>query len=129
MAVFEKDGGYTDKAFKLDCKVHKALDDIVREAMKDGMEMEEVLYVVGVSEKLVHWDIWWKRNLVKSFKRYNMDIDIAQFKRLMNELPDDGKILIEVIKEYPDKMRFSYEEPRGYRKIGKVFVLECETVV
>ena len=51
MAVFEKDGGYTDEAFKLYCAVHKVLDDIVREAMKDGMEMEEVLYVVGVSAK------------------------------------------------------------------------------
>ena len=51
MAVYEKDGGYTNKAFVLDCKVHKVLDDIVREAMKDGMEMEEVLYVVGVSAK------------------------------------------------------------------------------
>ena len=46
MAVFEKDGGYTDKAFKLDCKVYKALDYIVREAMEDGMEIEEVLHVV-----------------------------------------------------------------------------------
>lgn len=46
MAVFEKDGGYTDKAFKLDCTVHKALDGIVRDAMKDGMEIEEVVYVV-----------------------------------------------------------------------------------
>lgn len=52
MAVFEKDGGYTDKAFKLDCKVYKALDYIVREAMEDGMEMEEVLYVVGASAKM-----------------------------------------------------------------------------
>lgn len=46
MAVYEKNGGYTDKAFKLDCKVHKVLDYIVREAMEDGMEIEEVIYVV-----------------------------------------------------------------------------------
>ena len=52
MAVYEKDGGYTNKAFALDCKVYKALDCIIREAMSDGMEMEEVLYVVGASAKM-----------------------------------------------------------------------------
>lgn len=58
-----------------------------------------------------------------------MEIDIAQFKRLINALPDDGKILIEVTKYYPDKTLQSRDELRGYRKLGKVFVLECETVI
>ena len=58
-----------------------------------------------------------------------MEIDIAQFKRLINKLPDDGKIFIEVTKNYPDKIRQSKEELRGFRKVGKLFVLECETIV
>lgn len=58
-----------------------------------------------------------------------MEIDISQLKRLINALPDDGKIIIEVVKNYPDKIRCSHEELRGYRKAGKVFILECETVV
>ncbi len=58
-----------------------------------------------------------------------MEIDIVKLKRLINKLPDDGKILIEVTKCYPDKTRQSREELRGYRKMGKVFVLECKTAV
>lgn len=58
-----------------------------------------------------------------------MEIDISQLKRLINALPDDGKVIIEVVKNYPDKIRYSHEELRGFRKVGKAFVLECETVV
>lgn len=58
-----------------------------------------------------------------------MEIDIAQFKRLINTLPDDGKVIIEITKNYPDKIRHSHEELCGYRKIGKAFILECETVI
>ena len=52
MAVYEKSGGYTDKSYEFDRKVHKALDCIVREAMEDGMEIEEVVYIVHRSAYL-----------------------------------------------------------------------------
>lgn len=58
-----------------------------------------------------------------------MEIDIANFKRIVNHLPDDGKILIHVEREYDDRINYSYEKLDGYRKVGKVLILECSTVV
>ena len=51
MVVYEKNGGYTDKASELDCKVHKVLDCVIKEAIEDGMKIEEILYIIDASAK------------------------------------------------------------------------------
>ena len=57
------------------------------------------------------------------------EIDLSSFKRIVNSLPDDGKILIRVTKHYDDRTRKSNEDLNGYLKMGKVLVLECDTLV
>lgn len=56
-------------------------------------------------------------------------VSIERFKNLVNKLPDDGKVIIEVEKDYVDKTRFSLEEMDAFRMQGKVLVITCTTNV
>lgn len=58
-----------------------------------------------------------------------MQINIIRLKKMINSLPDDGTIVIKITKEYPDKIRCSNEEINDFRKMGKILILECETIV
>ena len=59
-----------------------------------------------------------------------MEIDIVEFKRLVNKLPNDGKIIIQITKDFEDvygvkRLVKSNKKLYGFRKIGKVLLLEC----
>ena len=56
-------------------------------------------------------------------------VSVRRFKNLVNKLPDDGKIMIEVEKDYSDKIRFSLDKVNGFRLQGKVLVITCTTIV
>ena len=56
-------------------------------------------------------------------------LSIERFKKLVNKLPDDGKIFIEVEKDYGDKTRFSRATLDGFKLQGKVFTMACTVEV
>ena len=65
--------------------------------------------------------------VIEDKRKINLDLD--RLKRMINSLPDDGKILIEVTRNYSDMTRKSNEELIGFRKMGKALILQCETNV
>lgn len=56
-------------------------------------------------------------------------VSIRRFKNLVNKLPDDGKIMIEVEKDYGDKTRFDLEKVDAFSLHGNMFVIACTTKV
>lgn len=56
-------------------------------------------------------------------------ISLSRFKRLVNKLPDDGEIKIEVEKDYGDKKRVSLEKVDCFRLRGKTLYIACTTNV
>lgn len=56
-------------------------------------------------------------------------VSIRRFKNLVNKLPDDGEIRIEVEKDYGDRTRRSLEKIDGFKLQGKVLVICCTTNV
>ena len=56
-------------------------------------------------------------------------VSIRRFKNLVNKLPDDGKILIEVEKDYGDRTRLSLDKVDGFKLQGKVLIIACTTKV
>lgn len=59
-----------------------------------------------------------------------MEVDIVMFKKLVNTLPDDGKIIIQITKDIEDVYGIkrsvqSNKKLYGFRKVGKVLLLEC----
>lgn len=58
-----------------------------------------------------------------------MEIDISRLKRVVNSLPDDARVLVEVTRNYGNRKNRSNEEVYGFLKMGKVLVLQCTTSV
>lgn len=56
-------------------------------------------------------------------------VSIRRFKNLVNKLPDDGKIMIEVEKDYGDRIRLSLDKVDGFKLQGKVLIIACTTIV
>ena len=56
-------------------------------------------------------------------------VSIRRFKNLVNKLPDDGKIMIEVEKDYGDRTRLSLDKVDGFKLQGKVLIIACTTIV
>lgn len=56
-------------------------------------------------------------------------LSIRRFKNLVNKLPDDGAIRIEVEKDYGYKTRFDLEKVDAFKLQGKVLVICCTTNV
>ena len=56
-------------------------------------------------------------------------VSIRRFKNLVNKLPDDGEIRIEVEKDYGDRTRLSLEKVDGFALKGRVLVIACTTNV
>ena len=56
-------------------------------------------------------------------------VSIRWFKQLVNKLPDDGKVMIEVEKDYGDRTRLSLEKVDYFKLQGKVLVIACTTNV
>ena len=56
-------------------------------------------------------------------------VSIRRFKNLVNKLPDDGEIRIEVEKDYGDRTRFSLDKVDGFKLQGRVLIIACTTVV
>lgn len=56
-------------------------------------------------------------------------VSVRRFKNLVNKLPDDGKIMIEVEKYYGDRTRLSLDKVDGFKLQGKVLIIACTTVV
>ena len=54
---------------------------------------------------------------------------IRRFKNLVNKLPDDGKIMIEVEKDYGDRTRFSLDKMDAFKLQGKALIIVCTTKV
>lgn len=59
----------------------------------------------------------------------NEEAELKRLKRVINALPEDGKVMIHVKKHYTDRTRESNEEIRSWMRMGKVLVLNCDTVV
>lgn len=58
-----------------------------------------------------------------------MEIDIKRLKRVISSLPDDGKIIIQVTRNYSDRSNRSNEELVNWMKMGNVLILQCYTSV
>ena len=56
-------------------------------------------------------------------------VSIRRFKNLVNKLPDDGEIRIEVEKDYGDRTRFDLVKVDGFNLKGRVLVIACTTNV
>lgn len=56
-------------------------------------------------------------------------VSMQRFKNLVNKLPDDGRIMIEVEKDYGDRTRFSLDKMDAFRLQGKVLIIACTTKV
>ena len=56
-------------------------------------------------------------------------VSVEWFKKLVNQLPDDGKVRIEVEKDYGDRTRLSLEKVDFFIRKGKVLVIACTTKV
>lgn len=54
---------------------------------------------------------------------------IRRFKALVNKLPDDGQIIIEVEKDYGDKTRIDWSPIDCFALKGNVFTIGCTTKV
>ena len=56
-------------------------------------------------------------------------VSLRWFKNLVNKLPDDGKVMIEVEKDYGDRTRLSLEKVDYFKLQGKVLIIACTTNV
>ena len=56
-------------------------------------------------------------------------VSLRRFKNLVNKLPDDGKIMIEVEKDYGDRTRLSLDKIDSFKLQGKVLIIACTTIV
>lgn len=56
-------------------------------------------------------------------------VSIRRFKNLVNKLPDDGKIVIEVEKDYGDRTRVDLARVDFFNLQGKVLMIACTTNV
>ena len=54
---------------------------------------------------------------------------IKDLKQLVNSLPDEVEVLIEIEKTQNDIQDFSMEVVGDYRLVGRNLVLECKTAV
>lgn len=52
-------------------------------------------------------------------------VGVERFKRIVNKLPDDGQIRIEVTKDYGDRKRLSLAQVDVFALKGKVLFLGC----
>ena len=52
-------------------------------------------------------------------------VSIRRFKNLVNKLPDDGKIIIEVEKDYGDRTRVDLAKVDFFNLQGKVLMIAC----
>lgn len=52
-------------------------------------------------------------------------VSVERFKRIVNKLPDDGQIRIEVTKDYGDRKRLSLAQVDAFALKGKVLFLGC----
>lgn len=57
------------------------------------------------------------------------EIDIGRLKRTINALPDDGKIIIEVTRNYGNRKNRQNTEVESWSRFGKVLVLRCTTIL
>lgn len=56
-------------------------------------------------------------------------VSLRWFKNLVNKLPDDGKVMIEVEKDYGDRTRLSLEKVDYFKLQGKVLIIACTTKI
>ena len=57
-------------------------------------------------------------------------VSVERLKRIINKLPDDGEIRIEVAKHYDDgRVRHTLEKMDAFRLQGKVLIIGCSTIV
>ena len=56
-------------------------------------------------------------------------VSLRWFKQLVNKLPDDGKVMIEVEKDYGDRTRLSLEKVDYFKLQGKVLIIACTTKI
>ena len=56
-------------------------------------------------------------------------VSIKRFKALVNKLPDNGEIRIEVEKNYGDKTKWSLEKVDVFGLKGNVLIIACTTNV
>ena len=57
-------------------------------------------------------------------------VSVSRFKNLVSKLPDDGRIMIEVEKDYGDKTKFDLEKVDCFKLQGEnVRIIACTTNV
>ena len=56
-------------------------------------------------------------------------VSLRWFKQLVNKLPDDGKVMLEVEKDYGDRTRLSLEKVDYFKLQGKVLIIACTTKI
>lgn len=60
---------------------------------------------------------------------YKPDFNLDRFKRIVNSMPDNGEIRIEVERDYGNRTNLSLERVEGFALKGKVLVIACSTNV
>lgn len=54
---------------------------------------------------------------------------LRRLRGMIASLPDDGTVMIQITRNYPDRSNHDNALVKGFMQMGKVVVLQCETVV